>query len=33
MGYGSAIGVVLLALTLVLSLIQLRVFAMTRDRS
>lgn len=33
MGYGSAIGVVLLVLTLVLSLIQLRVFAMTRERS
>lgn len=33
MGYGSAIAVVLLALTLILSLIQLRVFSSNRDES
>ncbi len=33
MGYGSAIGVVLLLLTLALSLVQLRLFARDRDQS
>jgi raffinose/stachyose/melibiose transport system permease protein len=33
MGYGSAIAVVLLLMTLILSLIQLRVFAINRDES